>query len=63
MRPHGARGVVMNQGVSVVCARRVFLRMLALAASGLPTGCAVWRTRAALVLDDRDVGRMARWAG
>lgn len=53
----------MNQGVSVVCARRVFLRMLALAMAGLPTGCAVWRTRAALVLDDRDVGRMARWAG
>ncbi|MDD3544307.1 MAG: hypothetical protein PHG96_02975 [Kiritimatiellae bacterium] len=45
------------------CARRVFLRMLALAASGLPTGCAVWRTRAALALDDRDVGRMAWWAG
>lgn len=63
MRPHGARGVVVTARGDAGCARRVFLRMLALAASGLPTGCAVWRTRAALVLDDRDVGRMARWAG
>jgi hypothetical protein len=59
----------MNSRRAVGCGRRVFLRMLALAAAGLPAaGLSVEdrparRMAAVLALDDRVVGRMARWAG